>query len=140
MIVYFDASALAKRYVEEEHTPEVLRWLEQSTPVVCRLSEVEIASALARRCREHALSRPERDRALGALEEDLQALHVVELSPDVVSTASEILLRHPLRAADAIQLGSALILRERLRTAIAFATFDQRLAAASQAEGLRAPS
>ena len=140
MIVYFDASALAKRYVEEEHSTEVLRWLEESTPAVCRLSEVEIASALARRCREGALSRLERDRALAALREDLQAFHVVELSPEVVSTASELLLRHPLRAADAVQLGSALMLGGRLRTAVAFATFDERLAVASQEEGIRPPS
>ena len=140
MIAYFDASALVKRYVEEEHSPEVLRWLEESTPAVCRLSEVEIVSALARRCRERAVSRPERDRALAALHEDLQAFHVVELSPEVVSTASELLLRHPLRATDAIQLGSALMLRRRLRAAVAFATFDEHLAAASQAEGLRPPS
>ncbi len=140
MIAYFDASALAKRYVEEEHSSQVLRWLEETTSAVCRLSEVEIASALARRCREQALSQPERDRTLAALHEDLQAFHVVELSPEVVSTASQLLLRHPLRASDAVQLGSALMLRERLRTAVAFAAFDESLAAASQAEGLRPPS
>ena len=139
MITYFDASALAKRYVEEEHSPEVLRWLEESTPVVCRLSEVEIASALARRCREEVISPAERDRALAALEGDLEALHVMELSIEVSRAVRAALLRHRLRAADAIQLASALVLRERLQTQISFLTFDERLAAASEREGLSPP-
>ncbi len=139
MIVYFDASALAKRYVEEEHSSEVLRWLERSTPVVCRLSEVEIAAALARRRREEVISRVERDRALAALDADLQAVHVIELSTLVFRAARAALLRHPLRAADAIQLAAALVLRERLQSPIAFLTFDGRLAAASEREGLSPP-
>ncbi len=139
MITFFDASALAKRYVEEDHTAEVLRRLEESTSVVCRLTEVEIASALARRCREGGFSQAERDRALATLDEDLQALHVIELSTPVFRAARAVLLRHPLRAADALQLAAALTLRERLRTPISLLTFDDRLATASAAEGLAPP-
>ena len=46
MIAYFDASALAKRYVEEEHRSRVLDWIRRTTPVTCRLSLVEITSAM----------------------------------------------------------------------------------------------
>lgn len=139
MIAFFDASALAKRYVAEKHSTEVQRWLEESTPAVCRLSEVEITSALARRCREGVISVAGRDRALAALDGDLRAVHVVELSPEVLKAARAALLRHPLRSADAVQLASALILRERLRTQIAFLTFDERLGAAAEGEGLASP-
>ncbi len=140
MIAFFDASALAKRYVEEEHSSEVLRWLEEATPAVCRLSEVEIASVLARRFRDEVISSVDRDRALAALDGDLRAVHVVELSGAVLRAARATLLRHPLRAADAIQLAAALLLRERLRAPIAFLTFDRRLAAAAEREGLAGPA
>jgi predicted nucleic acid-binding protein len=140
VIVYFDASALAKRYVEEEHSSEVQRWLDESTPAVCRLSEVEIASALSRRCREGLISLADRDRALATLEADLQAVHVIELTQEVFQAARAALLRHPLRAADAIQLACALVSRDRLQSPIAFLTFDDRLASAPEREGLTSPA
>lgn len=140
MITYFDASALAKRYVEEEQSSEVVSWLEESTPAICRISEVEIASALARRCREGLISAVDRDRALAALDGDLEAVHVVELASEVLRAARAALLRHPLSAADAIQLAAALTLRDRLGSPIAFLTFDDRLAAASEREGLSPPA
>jgi predicted nucleic acid-binding protein len=101
-----------------------------------RLSAVEVASALVRRCREGAFPAAERDRALSALAADLATLRVVELSPAVVVEARSLLLRHPLRAGDAIQLASALLLKRELKVEVDFAVFDDRLKAAAKAEGL----
>ncbi len=139
MIAYFDASALAKRYVREERTDEVMGWLEGSTATTSRVSEIEIASALARRFREGTISRVDRDRALAALAEDLESLSIIELSPVTAAEARGVLLRHPLRAADALQLASALTLRRKVRAPIHFVAFDERLAGAAQAEGLLGP-
>ncbi len=52
MIRYFDASALAKRYVKEAGIQAVCRLLDAGNAAVSRLSEVEVASALVRRARE----------------------------------------------------------------------------------------
>ena len=52
---YFDASALVKRYVRENGSTAVRRLLSSDTPVMSRLSEVEVASALMRLAREGAL-------------------------------------------------------------------------------------
>ena len=90
------------------------RWLAAGLSATARLSAVEVASALARRCREGAFAAAERDRALVALEDDLSAL----------------------RAGEAIQLASALLLRRELSEAVAFAAYDDRLKAAAKAEGL----
>ena len=78
----------------------------------------------------------ERDRALAALELDFAALRAVELSTPVVLEARALLVRHPLRAGDAIQLASALLLRRELGEPVAFAAYDDRLKAAAKAEGL----
>ena len=48
---YFDASALVKRYVRENGNTAVRRLLSSDTPVMSRLSEVEVASALMRLAR-----------------------------------------------------------------------------------------
>jgi predicted nucleic acid-binding protein len=125
-----------KRYVEEEDSSRVRRSIAAGFSATARLSAVEIASALARRCREGAFSAAERDRALDALEEDLSALRVVELSLPVVAESRVLLVRHPLRAGDAIQLASALLLRRELAEPVTFAAYDDRLKSAASAEGL----
>jgi len=101
-----------------------------------RLSEVEIASALARRCREGAFAPDERDRALVALHRDFAALFVVELTSEVVARAASLLTRLELRATDSVQLASCLELRDRLRVPCLFVCSDARLLAAARQEGL----
>ena len=112
------------------------RWLTAGLSATARLSAVEVASALARRCREGAFPATERDRALAALEDDLSALRVVELSTSVVDEARVLLVRHLLRAGDAIQLASALLLRRELAEPVTFAAYDDRLKFAARVEGL----
>lgn len=101
-----------------------------------RLSEVEVASALSRRCREGAFPLAERDRALAALHRDFATLFVVELGPEVVSRAVALLPRLALRAADGIQLASCLELRDGLGAPCLFVCTDDRLSAAARQEGL----
>jgi len=101
------------------------------------LSEVEVVSALTRRAREGDLAAADADRAIAALADDLTALHVVELLPEVTALARSLLRRHVLRAADAVQLASCLYLGERLAEQIPFVAFDHRLRAAARAERLR---
>lgn len=133
---YFDASALVKRYVRELSSASVRRMLTDGPAATSRLSAVEITSALARRTREKALSAAKRDRLLGQLTHDLPALLVIELTPELITRARALLLRHPLRSSDAIQLASALFLQEALHDVITFVGFDRRLNAAAESEGL----
>jgi len=133
---YFDASALVKRYVREKGSVKVRRLLSSDVAATSRLSAVEIASALVRRSREGAFSQAARDRALAALDADMTALLVVELTAGVVTRARGLLERHPLRASDAIQLASCLYLREALEEDAELVVFDARLAAAARLEGV----
>ena len=68
---YFDASALVKRYVRETGSQTVRRLLATGVAATSRLSEVEVASAIARRTREGVLSADQRDRVLAALSDDV---------------------------------------------------------------------
>ena len=141
MIRYFDASALVKRYVDEPEGEEVLRLLADAIPATSRLSEVEIASALLRRWREGDLSAAERDRALAALAADLTAMNVVELAPEISALAIRLLLRHGLRASDAVQLASSAYLQRKVGRTVEFLAFDRRLVEAAAREGFTpAPS
>lgn len=101
-----------------------------------RLSEVEVASALARRRREGRLTRRDLDRALSALRADIDAIALVEVLPEVVQVAIELLRRHPLRSGDSVQLASCLYLRRRAAEEVQFLAFDARLNNTARAEGL----
>jgi predicted nucleic acid-binding protein len=133
---YFDASALVKRYVREPGSIGVRRLLTNGIAATSRLSEVEVSSGIVRRAREGAFNSQHRDRALAALQHDLPALAIVEIIPEITSDARALLLRHALRAGDAIQLASCLYLRRRLGESIPFVAFDHRLLDAARAEGL----
>ena len=111
---YFDSSALVKRYVRETGSVKVQRLLSSGPAATSRYSAVEIASALARRTLEGALLASDRERALAVLREDMAALLVVELTDEVVTRAQALLLSHPLRGGDAVQLASCVHLREQL--------------------------
>lgn len=96
---------------------------------------VEIASALARRCREGTFTEAERDRTVARLAADFRSFIIVELSEAVTSRAIGLTARRSLRAGDAVQLAAALELRERLEEPVEFLTFDERLREAAEAEG-----
>ena len=132
---FFDASALVKRYVREEGSARVARLLRTDSVAVSRLSEVEVASALARRAREGTLRVSDRDRALAAFERDLSRVIVVELTPVVVGRARTLVQRYSLRAADALQMASGLHLLDHLATEVPLVAFDARLIDAWRTEG-----
>jgi predicted nucleic acid-binding protein len=134
---FFDASALVKRYVREPESAQVRRLLRSADVAVSRLSEVEVVSALARLTRGRGISIAQRDRAVATFVSDLDAWYVVEVNRAVVATARRLLLQHPVRAGDAVQVAAALHLQAGIGTALqAFVAFDHRVLEAARAEQL----
>jgi predicted nucleic acid-binding protein len=136
LIRYFDASALVKRYVDEDHSETVRELLSSGLVATSRLSEVEIVSALARRCREGAFQESERDRIFEQIPRDFQTFYIIEIVPEVTALTYSLLRRHRLRAGDSLQLASCLYLSENLEQPIPIIGFDSRLTEAATAEGL----
>ena len=125
-----------KRYVREPGAVSVRRLLKAAPAASSRLSEVEVASALVRRAREGAFTIEERDRALASLSEDFATLIIVEFTPEITAGARALLVRHRLRAGDAVQLASCLYLQREMSQPLPFVAFDDRLADAARHEGL----
>jgi uncharacterized protein len=122
--------------VAEAGSGEVRALLADGMAATSRLSAVELASALSRRCREGAFSAGERDRALAAVHRDFATFLTVELTSEITAAAIALLTRRPLRAADSVQLASCLVLQELLGMPCLFVCADGRLAAAARQEGL----
>ena len=67
---------------------------------------------------------------------DFQTLTRIALDDDVHRRVEDLLVRHPLRGADAVHLASAVLVRDVLQEQVTFACADQRLVDAARAEGL----
>ena len=103
--------------------------------VVWWSTPVEVSSALARAERGRALPPAEVDLARRALEDLMERWNEVLPSEEVRERAQVGLLHHPLRAADALQLGAALAWARGRPRSHGFLSLDERLADAARREG-----
>jgi len=87
--------------------------------------------------RARDFSAPERVRALERLVRIANDAHEVSDIAAVRVRSVALLARHPLRAADAAQLGAALLVADSDPSSLAMVVLDQRLAKAAQREGLQ---
>jgi predicted nucleic acid-binding protein len=133
---YWDASALVPLVIAEPATKRVRAWLEDDPVIVTwAWTRVELTGAVERRVRDGSLSREQRREALDRFAVLADAWDEVTDILAVRAKALPILGRHALRAADAAQLGAALLIAEP-GAHIEFVCLDERLAAAAEGEGL----
>jgi len=135
---YWDASALVPLIAAESDSERVRSWLSEDDHVVTwAWTRTEVTSAIERRTREGLLSRRQRRDVLDRLGILASGWDEVTDVLAVRSRAEALVARHPLRAADAGQLGAALLVQEHLAGALTFVCRDQRLLSAADVEGLR---
>ncbi len=129
----FDASALTKRYASEPGRERVLGLFALAGElVVAAHCQTEVASALLRRRREGSLPPAEFDRAWAAARSDVADMTRVPLDAHVERFAFAAMDCGPLRAMDALHVGSALAACVDL-----FVTADRRQAYVAQRLGLQ---
>jgi len=136
LINFFDSSAFVKRYLAEPGSEVVRAALRKPHVAVSRLVQAEVPAALARAQRRGMLTTSQRDELFARLEDDLRELTIVELRTATLALVPELVVRHPLRAYDAVQLACAVTLRKK-RLAVTFWAADANLCEAAEAEGLR---
>ena len=135
---YWDASALVPLVVAEPASDRVREWLAEDGHIITWVwTCTEIVSAVERRSREGALSRMERREVLGRFDALAGDWDEVTDILAVRSRANALLARHPLRAADAGQLGAAVLVQEQSAEPLTFVCLDQRLSSAAELQGLR---
>lgn len=133
---YWDASALVPLCVDEAGTAAVRR-LAPGGIVTWSVSAVEIASAIERRTREGELTDAERAAARTALSELAAAWTEIAALGPVRERAMRLVATHVLRAADAMQLGAALVAVSDRSVGHEFVCADGRLRDAAAREGFR---
>jgi predicted nucleic acid-binding protein len=131
-VKFWDTSALVPLIVQEATTQQMLALLARDSDVmVSVLTPVEIRSALARRHRE-APNDAALEESRSLLGELSRYWNEVPIHREIIEVASDLLFRQALRAADALQLATAI----RAGREQPFVTLDETLARAARAEGL----
>ena len=134
---YWDASALVPLAVAEPRSALVREWLSDDDHIVTwAWTRTEITSAIERRARDGTLSREQRRETLGRFDALAESWDEITDLLAVRARANALLARHPLRAADAGQLGAALLVQEQMAGALTFVCLDSSLALAAEREQL----
>ncbi len=137
MILYLDTSALAKKYVQEAYSTEVVALLGQADLVgASLLARVELPAAVAKAVRMHWLSAADGERAIKAFRAEWPSLLAVQVTETLVVRADNLAWEHGLRAHDAVHLSAAFMWQEALGEPVTVATFDKHLWPAANAVGL----
>ena len=131
--VFFDSSALAKRYVEEKGSDQVQAILSSASALAVSVTCIpEIVSALCRRRRERKVSTQEYRNAKASVLSDIDDATVIGITEEVIAQAVALLEQFPLRSADAFHVACASEWSTDL-----FVSADDRQCAAARAHGLQ---
>lgn len=127
-IIYFDTSALVKKYVLEPGSDQIGAYYAKAEMVgTVMMTFPEMASALSRGMRMKKISAEEAHCAWNAFEKDSDMMYLVDISHPLISRASTLVWEHGLRGYNAVHLSSYLTWKEALGVEISLATFDVEL-------------
>jgi predicted nucleic acid-binding protein len=125
-LLYLDASALVKRYVEESGSAELrTEMAAEDSWWICRIGYVETARAVGLVAGA---------RAAQAFKREWPSFGVVEVDAALAEHAADLALSVELRSLDALHLAAALLLPSEQLTV---ATWDTRLHRAAAEQGLQ---
>lgn len=133
---FWDSSAIVPLVVEEPTSRACRQLLRaDSVQVVWYFTRTEILSALVRQQRNGLLT----SQAVNSVQDRIEKLAMrwsEIVAMDQVRNEAELLVRrYPLRAADALQLGAALVWAEGSPRGKQFVSLDENLLSSAQAEG-----
>lgn len=133
MKMFFDASAFAKRYLEEPGSDTVETLCMEATDLgLCVICVPEIISAMNRRLRERRLTKSEYASLKRHLLEDVRDAAIIDLVPPVIAACVEIVETSSVRAADALHVAAARVWQAHL-----FVSANERQLAAARKAGLK---
>lgn len=132
MRLFFDTSAFIKRYVDEPGSERVLDLTSRAEELGLSIVILpESISTLTRLLRENRMTEKDYRALKEVLLIDLEAADLCELTSSVLEYTVSCLKHSPIRAMDAIHVGSALVYRPDL-----FISADRRQLEAAERAGL----
>ena len=135
---FWDSSAIVTLLVRETNSDVMLDIFQKDSEIaVWWGTETECFSALARGEREGKLTRSDVSQSDATLRNLLLGAHEILPGADIRRYSRRLLMTHPLRAADSLQLASALVLAGEHPEDLPFITLDRQLCEIAQREGFQ---
>jgi predicted nucleic acid-binding protein len=132
---FWDTSALVPLILDEPSSTRMRAIFAHDPDIVTSIfTAVEIASAVWRRRHANQMSLAAHQAADGLFAALSMTWTELEVSQDAIDNAIGAMSRYPLRAGDALQLGTALVAAGRADK-LPFVSLDEDLKAAAHAEG-----
>jgi len=135
---FLDSTAFVKLFVQEAGTEAIIRLMEateDNRKLISAGTPLEVYAALKRRERAGAIAPEDAEAARNILRVEAARMVQQPLNPAVLEAARQVLDRHELRSAEALQLGAAVVTREMFQgIEIVFVSADQRLLDAAKEE------
>ena len=131
-LAYFDTSALVKNYVREAGSSRVRGLLARYEFLSSAITPIELQSAVQRRHRQREITQANCNSIISRVANDRSYWHLVEVVPQLLSKAEELVKTENVRTLDAIHIASAIIIQESLQTPLPFISADERQLAAAQ--------
>lgn len=136
-MIYFDTSALAKKYVIEAGSERIAQLMtEKSVMATSKLTYPEMLSALARRSKSGDISHTKFKELLTEFEADWNCLLIIDFQDELLGSIKRLIGKYYLRAADSIHLASALWLKQSVKENVTFVASDVNLLNSAKAEKL----
>lgn len=135
---FWDSSAIVPLLVEQACTDEMMKCIKSDTiQIVAWTTHGECFSALARLERDGLLSLEQFETAHNRLLSYSSSWQIVVPCQELLDEQKRLLRVHPLRAADSIQLGSAILASAKNPKMLEFVSLDVKLSHAASKEGFR---
>lgn len=138
MIIYFDTSALVKRYLREADSDKVIGLFNEAAHIFGSvvITQVEVAATFQRAVRMEAASAKLAAEVWRDFLDHWQSFARLRIFAGTIERASENAWKYDLRGYDSLHLAAALLWQETLGTQITLATYDRELWMASQKAGM----
>jgi predicted nucleic acid-binding protein len=134
--MFWDSSALSTALLDEPRSSEMIDVFDRDpTPAIWWTTPVECRSAIVQAVRNKRVDRDAATEAVERLQEARSQAREVVPGENVRARAIRVLGVHGLRAADALQLGAALVWSEEQPGNETFICLDRRLREAARREG-----
>lgn len=135
MILYFDTSALLKKYISENGSNIVDNLLMSSSEVyISILGQIESISAFRRLLIEKEIENIDYEMLKRELNYDFQFFSIINMTENIISSSIEMIDKYQLKTLDSIHLGSAISIKNEIDY---FVSCDTELLKAAKNEGLK---
>lgn len=136
---FFESTAFAKLFVQEQGTDALIRLMEaveDNRKLISASTPLEVYAAVRRRERAGDISPEDANAALDILRMEAARMVQQPLNPAVLEAARQLLDRTTLRWPDTLQLGAAVVARDMFQgMEIIFVSASQQLLEAAKTEG-----